>query len=39
MPDSFNHGRSSQRVAWLTRGIRTGDPTLGDTFTPDYSEL
>lgn len=39
MPDSFNHGRSSQRVAWLTRGIRTGDPTLGDTFTPDYSDL
>ena len=39
MPDSFNHGRSSQRVAWLTLGIRTGDPTLGDTFTPDHSEL
>jgi len=39
MPDSFNHGRSSQRVAWLTKGIRTGDPTLGDTFSPDYSDL
>ena len=29
MPDSFNHGRSSQRVAWLSRGIRTGDPLQG----------
>lgn len=39
MPDSFNHGRSSQRVAWLTKGIRTGDPLQGDTFSPPYSEL
>ena len=39
MPDSFNHGRSSQRVHWLTKGIRTGDPLQGDTFTPAYSEL
>ena len=39
MPDSFNHGRSSQRVRWLQRGITTGDPTLGDTFSIPYSEL
>lgn len=39
MPDSFNHGRSSQRVAWLSRGIRTGDPLQGDTFSPSYDYL
>lgn len=39
MPDSFNHGRSAQRVAWLKKGLATGDPTLGDTFTPAYDEL
>ncbi len=38
-PDSFNHGRSSQRVRWLSRGVRSGDPLQGDTFSPDYSEL
>lgn len=39
MPDSFNHGRSSQRVAWLTKGIQTGDPLQGDTFSPSYESL
>lgn len=39
MPESFNHGRSSQRVKWLTRGLNSGDPTLGDTFSPSYSAL
>lgn len=39
MPDSFNHGRSDQRVKWLTRGIQTGNPNYGDTFSPSYSEL
>lgn len=39
MPDSFNHGRSEQRVRWLTKGIQTGNPNYGDTFTPAYSEL
>lgn len=39
MPDSFNHGRSSQRVNWLTKGIRTGDPLQGDTFSPPYYSL
>ncbi|MDE6541157.1 MAG: neutral zinc metallopeptidase [Muribaculaceae bacterium] len=39
MPDSFNHGRSAQRVAWLQKGLDTGDPLQGDTFTPDYDQL
>lgn len=39
MPDSFNHGRSSQRVKWLTKGLETGDATQGDTFSPAYSQL
>lgn len=38
-PETFNHGRSSQRVKWLTRGIRSGDPLAGDTFTPPYEAL
>ncbi len=25
-PESFNHGRSSQRVRWLSGGISSGDP-------------
>ncbi|MCM1070335.1 MAG: neutral zinc metallopeptidase [[Clostridium] fimetarium] len=39
VPDSFNHGRSSQRMAWLSKGIRIGDPLQGDTFTPAYDNL
>ena len=39
IPDSFNHGRSEQRVRWLSKGLRTGDPNQGDTFTPAYSQL
>ena len=39
MPDSFNHGRSDQRVRWLKKGITTGDPLQGDTFTPSYNSL
>lgn len=39
MPDSFNHGRSAQRVRWLTAGLRSGDPTSIDTFSPDYDDL
>lgn len=38
-PESFNHGRSSQRVKWFTRGFNTGDPQAGDTFSPSYSSL
>lgn len=39
IPDSFNHGRSEQRVRWLSKGIKTGDVSQGDTFTPAYSRL
>lgn len=39
MPESFNHGRSEQRVRWLKRGIDTGDVSRGDTFSPSYSQL
>lgn len=39
VPESFNHGTSAQRSRWLKRGISTGDVTLGDTFTPAYSQL
>ncbi len=39
MPDSFNHGRSEQRVRWLKRGLETGDPRSGDTFGVPYSSL
>lgn len=39
MPDTFNHGRSDQRVRWLKKGLTTGNPRLGDTFTPSYSSL
>jgi len=39
MPESFNHGRSEQRVRWFRKGITTGDPRLGDTFSPAYSAL
>lgn len=39
MPESFNHGRSSQRVKWLKLGLDTGDPLLGDTFSPPYDRL
>jgi len=39
MPESFNHGRSEQRVRWLKRGFDTGNSTAGDTFSPSYSAL
>lgn len=39
MPDSFNHGRSEWRVRWLTKGIQTGNPNGGDTFSIPYSDL
>ena len=39
MPDSFNHGRSEQRVRWLQKGIDTGNPRYGDTFSPAYQDL
>ncbi len=39
VPETFNHGRSDQRVKWLKRGASTGDIKLGDTFSPAYSSL
>lgn len=32
VPDSFTHGTSAQRIAWLRRGLETGDPATCDTF-------
>jgi hypothetical protein len=39
VPETFNHGRSDQRVRWLELGARTGDLSRGDTFTPSYNSL
>lgn len=39
VPDSFNHGRSDQRMKWLKRGLTTGNMSMGDTFTPAYEQL
>ena len=33
MPDSFTHGTSAQRMAWLRKGLDTGDPGQCDTFS------
>jgi predicted metalloprotease len=35
VPDSFTHGSSTERVAWLKRGLAGGDPGRCDTFTAD----
>lgn len=32
VPDSFTHGTSAQRQAWLQRGLDSGDPRQCDTF-------
>lgn len=32
VPDSFTHGSSQQRVAWLRRGLQTGDMNACNTF-------
>ena len=39
VPETFNHGRSDQRVRWLKKGIMTGDIRNGDTFSPSYNSL
>lgn len=39
VPDSFNHGTSEQRERWLRKGLSTGDPSQGDTFSPSYFAL
>ncbi len=33
VPDSFTHGTSAERMAWLRRGITTADPSQCDTFS------
>ena len=33
VPDSFTHGTSAQRMAWLRKGMDTGDPKQCDTFS------
>lgn len=39
VPDSFNHGTSAQRSRWLKKGISSGNPSLGDTFSVPYNNL
>ncbi|MBR3527135.1 MAG: neutral zinc metallopeptidase [Bacteroidales bacterium] len=39
VPDSFTHGTSAQRMKWLKKGLSTGNPADGDTFSPAYSAL
>jgi predicted metalloprotease len=39
VPDSFNHGTSAQRSRWLRRGLETGDPSQGDTFSIPWNSL
>jgi uncharacterized protein len=33
VPESFTHGTSAQRMAWLRKGLETGDPAQCDTFS------
>lgn len=39
VPETFNHGRSDQRVKWLQKGAVTGDLSAGDTFSIPYDKL
>lgn len=38
-PETFNHGRSDQRVRWLKKGAESGSIAGGDTFSPPYNAL
>ncbi len=38
-PESFTHGTSEQRAAWLRTGIQVGNPDACDTFSIPYDEL
>ena len=33
VPESFTHGSSAQRVAWLRKGLQSGDPKTCDTLS------
>ena len=33
VPESFTHGTSAQRMAWLRKGLQSGDPASCDTFS------
>jgi len=33
VPESFTHGTSEQRLRWFRLGLKTGDLSLGDTFS------
>jgi len=33
VPESFTHGTSAQRMAWLKKGLSTGNPAQCDTFS------
>jgi len=35
VPESFTHGTSEQRIKWFTRGFKTGEIKLGDTFAEE----
>lgn len=39
VPETFNHGRSDQRVRWLKKGATNGTLGGGDTFTIPYRSL
>ena len=39
VPDSFNHGTSTQRIKWLKRGVQIGSFSGADTFSPAYDDL
>lgn len=32
VPESFTHGSAEQRMAWLRRGLESGNPAMCDTF-------
>ena len=33
VPESFTHGSAEQRMAWLRRGLESGNPAVCDTFS------